>query len=57
MTVGENDVTFICRYESVSRNQQYMQPESDTYKQQEIWLILNESKYLQIVNKKPDDNN
>lgn len=57
LPVGEDDVTFICRYESVSRNQQYMHPESDTYLQAEIWLILNESKYLQAVNKKPDDNN
>lgn len=49
MTVNEN-MNFICRYETVSRNQQYMQSESETYKQAEIWLILNESKYLAIVN-------
>lgn len=49
MTVSEDNPTFICRYETVSRNQQYMWYESDTYKQAEIWLILNESKYLQSL--------
>jgi len=49
MTVGEDNITFICRYELTAKNQEYMQPESETYKQAEIWLILNESKYLKLL--------
>ena len=53
--IGEDNVTFICRYELIRRNQQFMNAESEIYRQQEIWLILNESKYLTIMTQYNND--